>query len=138
VGADRIARTAHAALRLLAAIRERTGYPIPLAWIPAFDGPVAAIEVYPAATLKATGIRASGYKKPRNKAERREIVRVIRGRIHVSEDVAEVLCGNADVLDAAICSLAGLDFIRGKAFTPEDWDEAVREGWIWVVDNTRI
>ena len=32
VGAERIARTAHAALRLLADVRERSGLAIPLAW----------------------------------------------------------------------------------------------------------
>ena len=34
VGADRIARTAHAALGLLAALRERLGVPLPLVWGP--------------------------------------------------------------------------------------------------------
>jgi predicted RNase H-like nuclease len=59
VGADRIARTAQAALRLVGDIRELTGHPIPLAWSPEIpDGP-AAIEVYPSATLTAYGLPAS-------------------------------------------------------------------------------
>ncbi len=52
VGADRIARTAHAALRLLDQLRQRIASPIPLAWQPDIGG-IAAIEVYPAATLMA-------------------------------------------------------------------------------------
>ena len=39
----------------------------------------------------------------------------------------------ADALDAAVCVLAGRDFIRGHALSPPDLDEAKREGWIWVV-----
>lgn len=36
VGADRIARTAHSALRILGEVRRRTGAPVPLAWSPDF------------------------------------------------------------------------------------------------------
>jgi hypothetical protein len=57
VGADRIARTAHAALTLLETVRQRCHIPIPLAWTPAIPEPCAAIEVYPAATLLAHRLR---------------------------------------------------------------------------------
>lgn len=50
VGADKIARTAHAALTLLQDLRERTGAKIPLVWHPADVSFACAIEVYPAAT----------------------------------------------------------------------------------------
>jgi predicted RNase H-like nuclease len=53
VGADRIARTAHAALALLQELRHLTGLSIPLAWEPDFAADMAAIEVYPAGTLRA-------------------------------------------------------------------------------------
>ena len=74
VGADRIARTAHAALRLLGGLRARLPHEIPLAWMSPPGEMVSAIEVYPAATLLSHGIRAKGYKKPGQVAERREIV----------------------------------------------------------------
>ncbi len=60
VGADRIARTAHAALSLLDKISSQLNTPIPLAWSPVIEG-VSAIEVYPAATLKASGITSAKY-----------------------------------------------------------------------------
>ena len=44
VGADRIARTALAALQILEELREITGERIPLAWEPDFDSRIAAIE----------------------------------------------------------------------------------------------
>ena len=59
VGADRIAWTAHSALTLLSALRERLHAPIPLAWSPRICG-LCAIEVYPAATLKAHAICSRG------------------------------------------------------------------------------
>jgi predicted RNase H-like nuclease len=67
VGADRIARTAHAALALLSDVSRRLNSPISLAWSPEVHG-VATIEVYPAATLAARGVRSTGYKKPEHAA----------------------------------------------------------------------
>lgn len=131
VGADRIARTAVAALRLLADIRKLTGHPIPLAWSREIPGP-AAMEVYPAATLTAHGLRASGYKKPRDEKERAEILQGLSERVEIQPDLRDLLRSNADALDAAICVLAGSDFLRGHALPPPDLDEAKREGWIWV------
>jgi hypothetical protein len=37
-----------------------------------------------------------------------------------------------DALDAAICVLAGLDFLRGEVYKPKDFPLAKEEGWIWV------
>ena len=132
VGADRIARTAQAALRLVADVRKLTGHSIPLAWSPSMpDGP-AAIEVYPAATLTAHGLRASGYKTPRDDEQRAEILRGLSERIEIEPKLSALLTSNADALDAVVCVLAGRDFIRGHALSPPDLDEAKREGWIWV------
>jgi hypothetical protein len=50
VGANLISRTAVAALDLLQTLRTSTGMAIPLAWSPLDVNPIAAIEVYPAAT----------------------------------------------------------------------------------------
>jgi hypothetical protein len=65
VGADRITRTAYAALAILGTLRAELGMPIPLAWAPADVSRVAAIEVYPAATLVAHRVRSIGYKSQR-------------------------------------------------------------------------
>ena len=131
VGADRIARTAHAALALLADLRGRTGLPIPLAWTPDDAAPAAAIEVYPAATLLAHGIPARGYKKKEQTAERRVIMGHLEGHLELPPDRA-AMEANADAMDAAVCVLAGWDFLRGRCYEPGDPALARHEGWIWV------
>ena len=133
VGADRIARTAHAALALLSKLGKALGTSVPLAWSPTgVEGP-AAIEVYPAATLKAYRIRDAGYKKADQRDERREIVKGLKRQWMTIPDCrASELHRNADTLDAAVCVLAAEDFIAERAAGPEDQDLARREGWIWV------
>jgi predicted RNase H-like nuclease len=137
VGADRIARTAHSALKLLAAVRQKTRLPIPMAWEPRYSEQVAAIEVYPAATLMAHGIRDTGYKNKEKIAERKEIMGSLKRLVQLPKDKAEME-GSADALDAAVCVLAGYDFLRGEAYQPEKKELAVHEGWIWVRANQRI
>ena len=85
VGADGIARTAYAALAILGNLRTELGMAIPLAWTPLDISPVAAIEVYPAATLLAHRIRSSGYKKHDQTEERREIVEALRARLTIGD-----------------------------------------------------
>jgi predicted RNase H-like nuclease len=131
VGADRIARTAHAALRLLGELRGRMNLPIPLAWSPTLSAPLAAIEVYPAATLTSHGFQASGYKAANHTAERDGIIDSLRKVMGLPLDVS-VMQASADALDAAVCLLAAADFLRGEAMPPEDQAIAEREGWIWV------
>ena len=134
VGADRIARTAHAALALLEALRRQTGRALPLAWAP---GP-GAVEVYPAATLRAHGIEARGYKRPEAHAARARIADALDARL------AAPLTGPArtlaeagdDALDAAVCLLAAQDFLAGATVDPPDRVLAEREGWIWVREGT--
>jgi predicted nuclease with RNAse H fold len=130
VGADRIARTAHAALKLLGEIRERLDAPIPLAWTPTPFTGIAAIEVYPAATLVAHGTLSSRYKRVSQKPERRRILRDLEGRIRIGS-CAELLEEKPDVLDAAVCLVAAADFLSGRAIAPKHREIAVREGWIW-------
>jgi hypothetical protein len=38
-----------------------------------------------------------------------------------------------DEVDALVCTLAGVDFLRGRAAPPPDLSLAEREGWIWVM-----
>jgi predicted RNase H-like nuclease len=130
VGADRIARTAHAALKFLDDLRKLLGKTIPLAWSPDFSG-ISAIEVYPAATLKAWGIRSSGYKAKNQEGERKEILKGLSSWVEVGRYAPE-LVRNPDVLDGVACVVSGMDFISGKAMKPENRALAEREGWIWV------
>ena len=134
IGADRIARTAHAALRLLEDLRTGLGAAIPLAWDPVEVTAHAAIEVYPAATLMAHGIDAgqTGYKKSGQTEERRRILDALRKRMTIPEEHCGDLSGNADLLDAAVCVLAARDFITGCAVPPPDRHLAEHEGWIWT------
>ncbi|MDE0029244.1 MAG: DUF429 domain-containing protein [Deltaproteobacteria bacterium] len=133
VGANRIARTAHAALKELEFLRESTDNPIPLAWCHDNLGGVQAIEVYPAATLKSHCIRCDRYKRKNNPDHRRgreEIARSLPG-VSFAGDCWDAVIANADALDAAVCVLAAADFVRGDATQPPNIDVASREGWIW-------
>jgi hypothetical protein len=127
VGADR-SRARPPALRLLGQLRRRTGYPIPLAWSPEHSERIAAIEVYPAATLVSHGARSAGYKKPANVPERREIIRALGRELALDMDVPTIE-ENADALDAVVCVLAAKDFLTG-APSPQDPERAAIEGWI--------
>jgi hypothetical protein len=131
VGADRIARTAHAALRLLDELRRYIGAPVPLAWTPAFSERVSAIEVYPAATLVSHGFRSGGYKKREHTTEREEMLRSLRTVARLPDNTSSME-RNADALDAAVCLLAARDFLTGQAMPPTDPMLAATEGWIWA------
>lgn len=129
VGADRIARTAVSALCTLKDIGAA------LAWEPAGRGR-RAIEVYPAATLVACGVKVSPYKKPEQEPVREQIVDCLSKLMIVENEMRKDLLGNADLLDAAVCVLAGADFLLGKSLAPEGKcrDTSKKEGWIWVRD----
>lgn len=140
VAADRIAYAAHRALRLLGELRELTGQPLPLLWsaLPSNSG---AIEVYPAATLRACSIDASGYKnktKARQDAAREARLRLlacVKAKLPMPPQVElQILAAKReDLLDAAVCVLAGADFLEGLCAppAPADLPLAQQEGWIW-------
>jgi len=135
VGADRIARTAHAALRLLGDLRSRLAADVPLAWTPNLVATVSAIEVYPAATLVGHGFRAGGYKQRERLAERREIIACLQAIASLPDDLSSME-RSADALDAVVCLLAAHDFLRGEAMPPENHVLATGEGWIWAKART--
>lgn len=137
VGADRIARTAHAALRQLEDLRIRLSSDIPLAWNSKIAG-LAAIEVYPAATLMAHGINASGYKAPASVSCRARVMTDVATRIELARGVHPDISRGSDALDAVICLLAAQDFLSGAAHPPEDHELAKKEGWIWVKMSSPI
>lgn len=130
VGADRIARAAYTALDALERLRALINEPVPLAWDPSFVG-TAAIEVYPAATLKARKIPAIKYKERENVEARSQIAEALQHEIvGLSERVQE----SDDVFDACLCLVAAKDFLDGTALAPSDAQTglAKKEGWIWV------
>lgn len=142
VGADRIARTAHSALRHLDQIRESLDRAVPLAWNPARITGAQVIEVYPAATLLAHGFSkttdasykgtGSEHRKAREKLTtklaKNEDLRGIAGDVRLRMEETD------HALDAVVCCLAAVNFLRGDAMPPEP-DQvplAKKEGWIWV------
>ncbi len=131
VGADRIARTAHAALALLERVRTKTGLAIPLSWEPQDIQKAAAIEVYPAGTLQAGGMQASGYKKAGDVEARRALLARLGREMDLGAH-RPALLANADALDAAVCALAGGDYLAGRALPPTKDVDVRKEGWIWV------
>lgn len=135
VGADRIARTAHAALELLETVRDSTRREVPLAWSHHGLEGTSAIEVYPAATLRASGLPYRGYKKVDQELARRQILVALSpalslgaGRPRIESAAAE----DADLLDAIVCLVAAKDFLDGRTIPPSYLNRAQREGWIWV------
>lgn len=142
VGANLIARTAHAALQLLTVVRERTGRSIPLAWNAGAPSAVSAIEVYPAASVISRGWTTTGYKS-RKKEEpgqpgalvaRRALVQQIRGEVEMKSDLAKQMATTDHLIDAALCVLAAADFARGDVMPPatDQKQVALQEGWIWA------
>ena len=141
VAADRIARTAHAALRVLQALRVATGAPLPLPLSPGLSGAPLALEVYPAGTLQARGLPSSGYKGPERREARARLLASLSGgdarvgesgELDVPEALRPALVQSDHLLDAVLCTLAARDFIRGDVMPPPDRGRAEREGWIWV------
>ncbi len=131
VGADRIARTAHAALELLRDLREIVDQAIPLAWSPEFAG-TACIEVYPAATLRARGLSSKGYKATTDAgvAAREQLLALLT--LNLSAPVRQGALAIEHIFDAVLCALTGCDFLSGACAVPSDAELARHEGWIWV------
>lgn len=133
VGANFIARTAAAALTLLDTVAKACEIEIPLSWHGPFDEGVRVIEVYPAATLLAHGLDPRAYKKPVEVEGRRRLIaalaerRLLRPAGHQT-----TLVESADALDAAICLVAGADYLAEQAVPPSNEALARREGWIWA------
>lgn len=132
VGADRIARTARTALRVLSEIEVARNKPVPLGWKPGAPDGVQAIEVYPAATLAAYRIASKGYRQL--PAKRRAVLKALAGSITLPKGMDRTLAANPHALDAVLCVLACADYLRGDAVAPslERHATVKREGWIWV------
>jgi hypothetical protein len=131
VGADRIAWTARAALLLLDELRKMLGTSIPLAWSAPVTK-VAAIEVYPAATLAALGVVL-----PAPLANAAEVHDIIVQAVSQRLDLTRLDAGqraSRHSLDAVTCVRTGLAFLEGDIVPPDDEHRALAlvEGWIWT------
>lgn len=132
VGADRIARTAHGALSLLAGLRRLSGRPLPLGWQPGEPPSGEVIETYPAAWLTVAGLPAKAYKRTEQRNVREEILSGLPGWVRL-------VCGtqafldDADILDALLCLLVCVAYLQGLVRHPpaEKAELIRREGWIW-------
>jgi predicted nuclease with RNAse H fold len=129
VGADRIARTAHAALSILNGLRTRLR--VEMGWTPGIVENRQVIEVYPAATLRALGLPSRGYKRRDSQAVRSAIIDGLRETVFAPNARANAIESD-HVLDAVICTRAGADYANGLAVAPRDLPLAKREGWIWA------
>jgi hypothetical protein len=120
IGADRIARAAHSALRLLEDLRQSLGLEIPLAWSSHWPGRIAAIEVYPAATRLALGL-----------AKGRGSLEGLESRLRIPPQIP---LESEHVRDALLCAVSGVEFLlnRAKAPTADQRQRAIKEGWIWA------
>jgi hypothetical protein len=131
VGADRIARTGLWALNFLASLSQKVAAPIPLAWSSNFVDSIAAIEVYPAATLVSRKLALPGYKKVENIETREEILAGLEAEVRLNCKRSDIVPTD-DALDSVVCTLAGYDFLTDECYYPEDLALAKKEGWIWV------
>jgi hypothetical protein len=135
VGADLIARTAFAALELIAALREG-GHELPLLWTPGAPEKTGAIEVYPKATLLTRRVSVKGYKsakKSESEPARRALVEALGAELAIPAEQRGLMVETDHALDAVACLLAAKDFLDGVVIEPTEAERglAEREGWIW-------
>lgn len=134
VGADKIARTALAALNLLESVRDHVSLEIPPAWTSSVAERASFIEVYPAATIRSIGLSERGYKgnKPEHREARTMILNELQSWVDIDSQLSESVLVSDDTLDAVVCVLAAVDFLNGRCSGPKDKTSAEKEGWIWV------
>jgi hypothetical protein len=133
VGASWIARTAVAALELLDEVRRHSNLELPLWWPDANSSAAAAVEVYPAATLRAhPDVASKGYREAGTPGRRR-VIDLLRLSMTWSRG-ADPHSASSHGVDAALCALAGIDVVDGHSLPPDQSqrEDARREGWIWV------
>lgn len=132
VGANLIARTARWALLLLRGIRERTEQDLPLLCKQGHPPTSGVIEVYPAATLRSGfRLKLPRYSRTNDSEARGQLVDWLSSEMDL-QGFRKDLVSSPHLLDAAVCVLAGGDFIARRCWTPEDSELAQKEGWIWA------
>lgn len=133
VGANLIARTAHAALQLLQELRGSTGLELGLAWSPGLVPETPSVlEVYPAASRLVRGMST------REPYAELDLLR--REGLTLSREVEATAHASGHVRDALACCLAAVDYLDDNVYRPGDPDlpldctpeAALKEGWIWI------
>lgn len=103
------------------------------------DGSDAVYEVYPAAALKAWGLRHRGYKGKKNSEVRHELVDELSKTFpNLEWNGHRDLCiADDNALDAVLAAIIALEAYLGRCEpAPADLkSSALREGWIWVPRN---
>ena len=131
VGANWLARTAHAALRTLNAVREHV--PVEMGWTPGAVRGRQALEVYPGATLVARGLSARGYKTAEATGRRSDILDTLG--VDIAPEARATAIATDHALDAVLCCVAAADYACGAVLTPASAGvsaaTAGHEGWIW-------
>jgi len=99
---------------------------------PPGDRTDGVIEVYPAGTLKALGLRSRGYNGTA-RTVRSSLVSELAKWMTTGPHTASLTTSN-HLLDAALCTLAAADFRAGACIPPPpgSLDRVHRVGWIWV------
>ena len=91
----------------------------------------------PAATLKAYDWHVLGYKRKDGHQARQELLKRLKTHLHLRPVDLHLIQANHDALDAVICVLAAVDFLRGECIQPTDIQLAQKESWIWVREPER-
>ena len=71
-----------------------------------------------------------GYKGKDGQAQRQSLLKQLGRQVRLPTDTRRMVESD-DALDAAICVLAGADFLRSPVIEPADLAIAEKEGWIW-------
>ena len=132
VGADKIARVAVRAVKLIGELRDATGLSLPLALASGVPDRATVIEVYPALTLRSRALSDVRYKgsKPENRDQRLRLLDDMKQHVDLPEDT-RLLADSDDAFDAMVCLLAAADFCAGRVVEPRDIQQSKKEGWIW-------
>lgn len=120
IGADRIAWATHAALTFLFDLGRILQATCPLTWSPTWTDRIGVIEVYPKATRVSLGVPATGGS--------------LIGLADRLQFPGGVEPASPHECDAAVCALAGAEFLAGRAIAPasDELPRAQQEGWIWA------
>lgn len=68
-----------------------------------------------------------------SKNERLKLVEGLADIVELGEAARRKMVAHHDLLDAAVCVIAGFDFAEGSVVQPasKELEQARREGWIW-------
>lgn len=62
---------------------------------------------------------------------RKKLFELLKTHLKFEIDEGQVI-ESSDSIDAAICVLAGYDFLMKSCIPPKDREMAQKEGWVWI------